>query len=233
MNHVRIVEAGDAAFVVEFGDRVDAALNARTVAMADALRRDAFAGVRDIVPAFASVTVYFDPLVTDVEALTHRLSSLSSADGDLPTAGPRAVVDVPVCYGGDLGPDLPDVARVAGVSEADVIAMHVAREYRVFMLGFVPGFAYLGVVNPLIAVPRRTDPRSRVHAGSVAIAGELTGIYPSDTPGGWHVIGRTPMKPFVLDRAQPCVFRAGDAVRFHQMDRIAFERASASGVSTR
>jgi inhibitor of KinA len=233
MNPVHIVEAGDAALVVEFGDRIDAALNARTIGLADALKREAFTGVRDIVPAFASVTVYFDPLGTDVEALTHHLSSLGSVDGDLPAPGPRAVVDVPVCYGGDLGPDLPEVARVAGVSEADVIAMHVAREYRVFMLGFVPGFAYLGVVNPLIAVPRRTDPRTRVQAGSVAIAGELTGIYPSDTPGGWHVIGRTPMKPFVLDRAQPCAFRAGDAVRFHQVDRVAFERASASGVAAR
>lgn len=232
MTHVRIVEAGDAALVVEFGDRVDAALNARTVALADALTRDGFAGVRDIVPAFASVTVYFDPLGTDIEALAHRLSALGAADADLPAAAPRTVVDVPVCYGGDLGPDLPDVARVAGVSEADVVAMHVAREYRVFMLGFVPGFAYLGVVNSSIAVPRRTDPRTRVHAGSVAIAGELTGIYPSDTPGGWHVIGRTPMKPFVLDRAHPCAFRTGDAVRFHQVDREAFERASAGGVST-
>jgi inhibitor of KinA len=233
MSRLRIIEAGDAALVVELGDRIDVGLNARTVALADALSREPVAGMRDVVPTFASVTVYFDPLATDVEALSARITALGAAASGAVVDASRAVVDVPVCYGGDLGPDLPDVARLAGVTEAEVIERHSAREYRVFMIGFVPGFAYLGVVDSAIAVPRRSEPRTRVPAGSVAIAGELTGIYPSETPGGWHVIGRTPFSPFALDRTPPCLLRAGDTVRFHAVDRDTFARSGARGAASR
>jgi inhibitor of KinA len=131
---------------------------------------------------------------------------------------------VPVCYGGEFGPDLAAVAAFGGVAAADVIRLHAARTYRVYMLGFVPGFAYMGTVDERIAAPRRAEPRPRVPAGSVGIAGSQTGIYPSSTPGGWQLVGRTPIAPFDLSRARPFLFDAGVSVRFHPIEPAEYAR---------
>jgi inhibitor of KinA len=144
-----------------------------------------------------------------------------------PVTASRAPVRVPICYGGDLGPDLAAVASFAGLEEADVVRAHVAKTYRVFMLGFVPGFAYLGTVDERIAMPRRSTPRVRVPLGSVGIAGMQTGIYPAETPGGWQLIGRTPVKPFDPSRAEPFLMKAGDSVQFYAIDRGEYDRARA------
>jgi KipI family sensor histidine kinase inhibitor len=136
------------------------------------------------------------------------------------------VLDVPVCYGGACGPDLAEVAAHAQASEDDVIAMHAGRTYRVYLLGFLPGFAYMASVDPRIAIPRRAVPRERVPAGSVAIAAGQTGIYPMESPGGWHLIGRTSLVPYDPDRTEPFLFRAGDQVRFHAVDRAALRLES-------
>jgi len=133
------------------------------------------------------------------------------------------LLDVPVVYGGEYGPDLAVVAAHAHVSEEDVVAMHAEVAYHVYMVGFVPGFAYMASVDPRIALPRRATPRQRVPAGSVAIAAGQTGIYPIETPGGWHLIGRTDVRPYDPQRAEPFLFRPGDQVRFHAVDRLAFE----------
>ena len=130
---------------------------------------------------------------------------------------------VPVCYDAAFGPDLDVVAQFAGIGWREVVDLHASRDYRVFMLGFVPGFAYMGTVDLRITLPRRSAPRAAVPAGSVAIAGGQTGIYPSQTPGGWHIIGRTPLVLVSLDRAAPSLFAAGDRVRFHEVDLAAFE----------
>ena len=130
---------------------------------------------------------------------------------------------IPVCYGGDLGPDLEEVASFAGMAEADVIRVHAGGTYRVFMLGFVPGFAYLGIVDQRIAMSRHATPRVRVPAGSVGIAGVQTGVYPAETPGGWQLIGRTPLKPFDPSRDEPFLLKAGDAVQFHPIDRAEYD----------
>jgi inhibitor of KinA len=219
----RIVPAGDSALVVEFEERIDPAVNARTIACADAIQAAAIGGVRDVVPTYRSVAVYFDPLHTDGEALT---ACLEREAARLPPAvsEARPPVRVPVCYGGDLGPDLPAVAAFAGLSEPDVVRLHAAGIYRVFMLGFVPGFAYLGIVDQRIAMPRHTTPRVRVPSGSVGIAGVQTGVYSAETPGGWQLIGRTPVKPFDPARAQPFLLKAGDAVQFHAIDRAEYDR---------
>jgi KipI family sensor histidine kinase inhibitor len=211
----RIVPAGDSALIVEFEDRIDAAVNSRAVRLADAIRAAAMPGVRDVVPTFRSVAVYFDPLRTDCDALTARLE----ADARLASPQPAAItapIRIPVAYGGESGPDLPEVARFAGMTESEVIALHAGRVYRVFMLGFLPGFAYMGSVDARIAAPRRPTPRVRVPAGSVGIAGEQTGIYPIDSPGGWQLVGRTSVKPFDLQRSEPFLLKAGDAVQFYQ-----------------
>jgi inhibitor of KinA len=125
-----------------------------------------------------------------------------------------------VCYGGEYGPDLDDVAAFAGCSAEDVVARHLSREYRVYLVGFIPGFAYMAEVDPSIAAPRRSTPRTAVPAGSVAIAGGQTGVYPSVTPGGWNIIGRTPLAPYDASRSEPFLFRSGDRVRFQRVHAL-------------
>jgi KipI family sensor histidine kinase inhibitor len=213
----RIVPAGDSALIVEFEDAIDPSVNARAIGVADALQTARLAGVRDIVPTFRSVAIYFDPLHTGGDALVARIEAEASRPF-LDALAARAPVRIPVCYGGELGPDLGAVADFSQLDEAGVVAVHTARTYRVFMLGFVPGFAYLGTVDDRIAMPRRATPRVRVPVGSVGIAGVQTGIYPMETPGGWQLVGRTPIKPFDPDRAEPFLLAAGDAVQFYAID---------------
>jgi inhibitor of KinA len=219
----RIVPAGDSALVVEFEDRIDPAVNARAVAVAERLQAEPVGGVRDVVPTYRSVAVYFDPLKTNQDALVARLEE----DAARPVRAVRRThepIRIPVCYGGELGPDLARVAEFGKMSEPAVVDLHVGATYRVFMLGFVPGFAYMGSVDARIAAPRHDTPRVRVPRGSVGIAGAQTGIYPAETPGGWQLIGRTPVRPFDSTRLEPVLLRAGDEVRFHAIDRAEFDR---------
>lgn len=226
----RIVPAGDSALVIEFEERIDAALNARCAAVAATLTADRFAGVRDIVPAFTSVTVYFDPLKTDRARLDERARAAAAAPA-VSVAAPPARIDVPVCYDPEFGPDLAEIARFGHATESEVIALHTGVTYQVFMMGFLPGFAYMGMVAARIATPRRASPRPKVPAGSVGIAGTQTGIYPLDTPGGWQIIGRTPLVPFDLARPVPFLFNAGDSVRFHAIDLAEYTHLSRSGAA--
>ena len=222
----RTVMAGDSTVIVEFENRIDPAVNARAVALAEAVRAAVLPGVRDIVPTFRSVAIYFDPLRTNMDTLSGVLEA--SARSIPPVLQAASPIQVPVCYGGELGPDLADVATFAGLSESTVVDLHTGSTYRVFMLGFLPGFAYMGSVDERIAAPRRATPRVRVPAGSVAVAGAQTGIYPSESPGGWQLIGRTPLEPFDRLREPPFLFAAGDAVRFYPIGAEEFEVMSMS-----
>jgi len=222
MSH-RIVAAGDSAIVVEFEARIDPAINALAIALAEALQATEVAGVRDVVPTYRSVAIHFDPLRTDIDALTGQIDRAVATAGSSPVTS-RSPIRIPVCYGSEFGPDLPAVAAYAGCSEQAVVLAHTETTYRVFMLGFVPGFAYLGIVDQRIAMPRHAVPRVRVPARSVAIAGVQTGIYPSETPGGWQLIGRTPLPPFDPDRPEPFLMKAGDAVQFYAIERAAYDR---------
>lgn len=225
MDGMRVVPAGDAALLVELPPSIDPATSGRVIALERALRARCGTAVRDVVVGYCSLTAYFDPLQTDPVRLESDLRELAARiDPGERLEGP--LVDVPVCYGGEFGPDLADVAAFAGGSEADVIAIHSGAVYRVYVVGFVPGFPYMAAVDPRIAVPRRPTPRTRVPAGSVAIAAGQTGIYPIETPGGWHVIGRTYLKPYDASRAVPFMFKPGDRVRFHPIDRAQFERGA-------
>jgi len=219
----RIVPVGDATLVVEFEERIDPAVNARAVAAADLLRSASIAGVRDVVPTYRSVAVYFDPLLTDHRGLMRRLEQ-AATEPPRADRGDHALIRVPVCYGYDCGPDLKDIAGFAHASEADVVAIHTSRTYRVFMLGFMPGFAYMGVVDSRIAVPRREAPRVRVPRGSVCIAGIQTSVHPVDAPSGWHLIGRTPLRPFDPMRSDPFLMKPADEVQFYSINRQEFER---------
>jgi inhibitor of KinA len=209
--------------VVEFEEKIDPEINRRAVAVAETIQTAGLPGIRDVVPTFRSLTVHFDPLRVDYARL---LASLEREADRAATVGAREAepVQIPVCYGGELGPDLPAVAAFSGLAEQDVVRVHAARVYRVFMLGFVAGFAYLGIVDGRIAMPRHPAPRVRVPLGSVGVAGVQTGIYPAATPGGWQLIGRTPLKPFDPSRSDPFLLKAGDAVQFCPISREEFDR---------
>lgn len=229
MPEFSIIAAGDAAWLVEFADRLDVTINARVIWTAEDVRRANWPGVRDVVPAFHSLAVYFDPLRADADRLRTALEASASASRDA-VVSPTAPREVPVCYGGEHGPDLDGMAESTGLSRDEIVAIHAASTYRVFMIGFTPGFAYLGPVDPRIAAPRLPTPRVRVPAGSVGIAGQQTGIYPSETPGGWRLIGRTPFRPFQPLRSEAFLLKPGDAVRFVPIDEDEYRRhTGASG----
>lgn len=204
---VRIHPLGDAALLAELGTRLDTALNTRAIALAAALkkRRD----VRQAVAGYASVTVHFDPDQITWEVLGTAIKRLASRRP--PMEEPGRLHRIPVLYD---GPDLDEVATRLGLSPTKVVELHVTPIYRVFLVGFVPGWAYLGPLPEELALPRRDEPRVQVPAGSVAIAGRQTGIYPLPVPGGWHLIGRTSVKLFLPDSDPPCLLRAGDRVKF-------------------
>jgi KipI family sensor histidine kinase inhibitor len=207
--------AGDAGLLLVLDARIDPAVNDRVVAAAARVRAAALAGVRDVVPAIRSVAVHFDPLVADVAAVRAALADAARADGV-----PRVskTLEIPVVYGGEGGPDLDTVAAWAGMGPREIVARHVAPAYRVYMMGFLPGFAYLGTVDEAIAAPRRAAPRLRVPAGAVGVAARQTGVYPMSAPGGWQLIGQTGERLFD-PRAVPAARLApGDTVRFVAVD---------------
>jgi KipI family sensor histidine kinase inhibitor len=208
----RILPVGDAALTVELGRALDPALGARVRAIDAALAARPFPGLRETVPAFASLLVAYDPgrsSFAEARAAVERVLDREAAPS---SAGTRHVL--PVAYGGESGPDLAEVARDRGLSEQEVIARHSAVEYTAYFVGFLPGFAYLGLVPPELETPRRPTPRPRVPAGSVAMAGRLTGVYPFASPGGWSLIGRTPRALFDPWAEEPALIRPGDRVRF-------------------
>ena len=208
-----VVPAGDSALHVQLPERIDPQVNGYCVTLARIVQDRVGASIRDVVIGYCSVTVYFDPLALDARWLEHQIRGFAESIDDV-EEGEGGLVEVPVCYGGEFGPDLADVARFGGLTEAEVVARHAGRDYRVYLVGFVPGFAYLAEVDSRIAAPRRSTPRTQVPAGSVAIAGGQTGIYPSATPGGWNIVGRTHVLPFDPGRDEPVLFKPGDSVRF-------------------
>jgi inhibitor of KinA len=225
MTSFRIQPAGDAAIIVRLEERIDPALNAWCVSLAKVIRARLGTAVRDVVIGYCTVTAYYDPHTIDGDWLSGEIETVAEHQ-NAETGAIGATIDVPVCYGGALGPDLADVAAFGRCSEDAVIDLHASREYQVYLVGFVPGFAYMAEVAPQIAAPRRSTPRTAVPAGSVAIAGGQTGVYPSVTPGGWNIIGRTPVAPYDPDRREPFLFRAGDRVRFRRISQSEFETFS-------
>ena len=211
----RIRFVGDAAGALEFEPRIDPGVNARVVAAASRVAAGRHAGVRDVVPSYHAVTVYFDPLRAEAGRVRAALEASASVPASGADAGREVVI--PVCYGGAAGPDLDEVAAFAGCPADEVVRRHAATVYRVYMVGYLHGFAYLGTVDPSIAMPRRPTPRLVVPAGSVGIAGGQTGVYPTAAPGGWRLIGRTAVRMFDAGRDPPGLVGPGDRVRFEPM----------------
>lgn len=231
-----ILAMGDRAVVVEFGQSVRLDTNARARAFAEYLAANRPAGVTDVVAAYAAVTVHFDPLAVaatldagnPLEALQGAIAALFPKAPAVSRRKPR-LIEIPVCYGGEYGPDLGDVAAHNKLTEEEVVRRHTAPLYDVYFLGFVPGFGYLGGLDKRLHTPRRDAPRKRIPPGSVGIGGEQTGVYPVETPGGWNLIGRTPRRLFRFEsEADPNVLAAGDQVRFVPVTPAEFDRLKAT-----
>jgi KipI family sensor histidine kinase inhibitor len=223
---IRFLPAGDTALVVEFGNRIDRSLSERVLRLGERIRESRLAGVTETVATFRSLLVHYDPLATSAAALREGIANL--LDDRAADARPRRRFLVPACYEPECAPDLDEVASRSGLSREQVIAAHSGQDYHVYSIGFLPGYAYMGDVVPQLALPRRTDPRVRVPPGSIAIAAGMTGIYPIESPGGWHLIGATAVKLFDPGWEEPSLFRPGDAVRFVPVSRDAYERARAA-----
>lgn len=220
--------AGDGCVVVEFGDSIDMDINSRVAALGNTVRKSVLHGLLDIVPTYRSLAVYFDPLKTDVGDLHVRLEKMSREDGSGEKAGKRRTIVVPTFYGGEFGPDLADVAEYTGFSPDEVVRRHTAHRCYCFMLGFTPGFPYLGGMDPELEVPRLKNPREVIPAGAVAIGGKQTGIYSIASPGGWRLIGRTPMRMFDPGREPAIFLEAGMWVRFRAIERDELEEIEAA-----
>jgi inhibitor of KinA len=208
----RVGRLGEHVWLVELGSTVDADVNRRVVALATWIRQQRWRGVRDVVPAVASLALHLSA-EADAAGIERQLRERVTQPLDAAWQSP-AIVEIPTRYGGEAGPDLQVVATLVGLSPREVVERHAAAIYHVFMLGFLPGFPYLGPVDPLIRVPRRSSPRTRVPAGSVGLAGAQTGIYPRESPGGWQIIGRTTTTLFDAAASAPSVLVPGDRVRF-------------------
>lgn len=213
----RLLDAGDGAVTIEFGDQITSQLVGRVAALDKLLQavreRGELAGVVETMPTFRSLTVLYDPLQTSRAVLDPVLSALASQSEAAPAANGRRW-RLPVCYGGEFGADLADVASATGLSPDAVVQLHADTELSVYMIGFMPGFPFMGDLPSALDMPRRREPRLRVPAGSVAITGSLTAIYPWQSPGGWQLIGRCPVPLFDAAAATPSLLAPGDTVRF-------------------
>ena len=221
---------GDSAVVIHLGEGVDAKTSARGRDVVRELERDPVAGMSDVFPAYSSVAVYFQApcesfteVQRDIETRVRR----ALARGAEAIAAETRIVEIPVCYGGEFGPDLAEVARHCGLSPEQVVAAHGGGDYRVHAIGFLPGFPYLGGLPAGLATPRRSTPRVSVPAGAVGIGGSQTGVYPIASPGGWNLIGRTPRRLFDAGRSEPALLRVGDRVFFREISAETFTRLSA------
>jgi KipI family sensor histidine kinase inhibitor len=218
----RLLPAGDSAIVVEYGETIDARINASVRLLQDALAAGRHPGLVETVPTYRSLMVHYDPMMLSRRDLEDLIIATA---GGLPDANLEAfrTVEIPVLYGGDAGPDLADVAANAGLDPQAAAGLHAGGDYVVFMLGFMPGFPYLGGLPAAIATPRLATPRTKVPAGSVGIAGAQTGIYPTASPGGWRLIGRTPVRLFDARQSPPAMLAPGDHVRFLPIDRAEYD----------
>ena len=222
MENVRFLPCGDRAVTVEWGSTIDEHINRQVHAFARKVEALSHPAITEVVPTYRSATVHYRPEFFSYEELNQLLTPLAQRSTE--EAEELPVVEIPVCYGGEYGPDLLEVAQHCSLTPEEVIARHTAPTYRIYMLGFTPGFPYLGGMDPSIAAPRRKEPRIHIPAGSVGIAGEQTGVYPIVSPGGWQLIGRTPLRLFDPQREQPILLSAGAGIRFVPIDEETFRK---------
>jgi KipI family sensor histidine kinase inhibitor len=223
MSEIRILPAGDLALIVEFGNEISTECNNRVMQLYRNIKKDKVNGIAETVPAFRSLLIYYDPLKITYKKLCRYIKSASKEE-EAAKEKVKRVIEIPVCYGGSYGEDLADVAIHAGMSEVQVIRLHSGTDYLIYMLGFIPGFPYLGGLDKRLETPRLPNPRTSIPAGSVGIGGEQTGVYPIASPGGWRLIGRTPLKLYDSNRKNPILYQAGDYIHFKPIDEEEFKQ---------
>ena len=223
MQKISILTAGDSSLLVQFGDEIKPEINRKIAATVQLMREQHIEGVLDVIPAFCSLLVNYDPRVASYNEIKTRITNLLKIET---TAGAerKRIFEIPVCYGGKYGPDMAFIAEHAGMTEAEVIRLHSSRDYLIYMLGFLPGFCYLGGLDERLHTPRLASPRLKIEAGSVGIGGSQTGIYPMDSPGGWQLMGMTPVKTYDPERKMPILVEAGDYIRFVPVDEEEYMR---------
>ncbi|MCW3109798.1 MAG: pxpB [Segetibacter sp.] len=225
-----ITPLGDSALTVDFGNIISDEINAKVLLLVHAIEKAGLPNVKDIVPAYSSVSVFYDTIAllkrhknkSAYSFMSDQVEALLSQSMEAVTANFRTV-KVPVCYSPKYGLDMADISEQTKLSVEEIIHLHTAKKYKVYMIGFLPGFAYMGNVDERIAVPRKLEPRQKIEAGSVGIAGKQTGIYPVSSPGGWQIIGRTPIKLFDKEKEEPVFFRPGDEVKFYSITENEFD----------
>ena len=219
---------GDAALMIQFEQKIDPAVLQDVSQMAEKIRNAHLKGIIDLIPSYAALLVIFDPAVFSYAILKQKIEVLASQP-DSRTASAVRHVDIPVLYGEPFAEDLAFVAEHAGLSREDVIRIHTANEYPVYMMGFLPGFPYLGNLDERIHTPRRSEPRTAIPAGAVGIGGAQTGIYPMESPGGWHIIGLTPVKLYDPGSGTPVLLQSGDIIRFRAVGKEEFDEIRRNG----
>ncbi len=230
-NETKYLLAGDKALLLEFGNSIEEKINHKVRSMMIAIKNKDIKGIVEMTPTYRSLMLHYDPIVLTYEKLIAKLKvieqSLESIEIDLPK-----VVEIPVMYGDEYGPDIENVANHNKISIEEVIKIHSSRNYLIYMLGFTPGFPYLGGMDEKIATPRLMTPRTKITGGSVGIAGSQTGIYPIDSPGGWRIIGKTPLKLYDLSRKIPILLSSGDYVRFVPINEEEFKEIEIAVINT-
>ena len=213
MSEVRYLVGGDSAVCVEFGNEISPEINKKIRAFKIAVENSDIPGIVETVPTYRSLLVHYHPEVIGFKALTEKFDKLMGSLSSIPIP-PPTVIEIPVLYGGEMGPDIENVAEHNHKTVEEVIKIHTSEEYLIYMIGFIAGFPYLGGMSKEIATPRLKSPRVKIEGGSVGIAGEQTGIYPVASPGGWQLIGRTPLKLYDADREKPVLLEAGQYIKF-------------------
>ncbi|MHB8091804.1 MAG: 5-oxoprolinase subunit PxpB [Syntrophales bacterium] len=214
--------SGDRALLVDYGEGIDLSVSEKVLAISSLLRRNLPQGVQAVVPAYRSFAILYDPLLTEPDILKREICSIENSPNNA-LRPETQVVSIPVCYGDELGPDINIVSSFTGLKPEEIIHIHSSREYPVYMIGFTPGFCYLGGMDERLRTPRRETPRVSIPAGSVGIAEMQTGMYPVESPGGWQIIGKTPLRLFAPERENPFLYKAGDRIHFEPISRNEFE----------
>lgn len=220
---IKFLTAGDSAIVMEFGNTIEKEINAKIAAVVENLKKKNIDGILDILPTYRSILINYDPVKISYGEMVETLKGLSKSDKANQSDEVR-LIEIPTLYGKEYGPDIEFVAENANLSVDEVIKIHSGTDYLVYMMGFMPGFTYLGGLDPRIATPRLKSPRLKIEPGSVGIAGSQTGMYPLESPGGWQLIGRTPLKLFDDTKEPPVFIQAGDYIRYVSINKEEYDK---------